>query len=65
MYAALWRLLPGPAPVKALLALMLAGACVAVLFLWVFPWIEAGLPFGDVTVDSAGTAPALGGSTHL
>lgn len=65
MYAAIWRALPGPTPVKALLALILACACVAVLFIWVFPWIESGLPFGDVTVNSAGTALIVGAPSPL
>lgn len=50
MYAALWRLLPGPFPVKLLIALLLALAVVAVLFEWVFPWLSPRLPFNDVTV---------------
>jgi hypothetical protein len=37
--------------VKALEALVLAVAVVALLFLVVFPWLEPRLPFNDVTVD--------------
>lgn len=59
MYAALWRHLPGPPPVKAVLAVALVLACVLVLFNWVFPWIEPRLPFGDVTVTSLTLCPAL------
>ena len=51
MYGWIWRHLPGPWPVRALVALALAAAVVAVLFLWVFPWAEPRLPFDDVTVD--------------
>jgi len=49
-YGWLWRVLPGPVPVKALLAVMLALAVVAVLFTWVFPVIAPYLPFNDTTV---------------
>jgi len=59
MYGWLWRHLPGPTAVRVVIALLLFVAVVAVLFLWVFPWVEPRLPFTDVTVDeSAATAPA-------
>lgn len=51
MYGWIWRHLPGPTPVKALLALALLMAIVLVLFQWVFPWLEPRLPFNEVTVD--------------
>lgn len=51
MYAALWRILPGPTAVKALLAALIFLAVVLVLFVWVFPWLEPRLPFQDVTVE--------------
>ncbi len=50
MYAWLWRHLPGPWPVWALIALVRFAAVVAALFLWGFPWIERTLGLGDVTV---------------
>lgn len=50
MYGWLWRILPGPVPVKALLALVLAAAVVAVLFVWVFPAVAPLMPFNDGTV---------------
>ena len=56
MYGAIWRVLPGPTPVRALIAALLALAVAAVLFLWVFPWAEQHLPFLDVTVDQPGSA---------
>jgi predicted exporter len=52
MYAFIWRHLPGPAPAKALLALLLGLAVVAVLFAWVFPWLLPRLPFDDVSLGS-------------
>ncbi|HEX8496911.1 MAG TPA: hypothetical protein VF661_06925 [Actinomycetales bacterium] len=51
VYASLWRLLPGPRPVRALLALVLLLALVAVLFVWVFPAVAPLLPFNDGTVS--------------
>jgi hypothetical protein len=50
MYAALWRLLPGPGAVKALQCLILLLAVVAVCFLWVFPAIAPYMPFNDNTI---------------
>ena len=54
MYAWIWHHLPGPVPVRTVIALILVLAIVAALFLWVFPWLEPRLPFTDVTVDAAG-----------
>lgn len=51
MYPWIWRHLPGPWPVRALVALVLAVAVVLLLFTVVFPWAEQALPFLDVTVD--------------
>lgn len=50
MYAALWRALPGPRWVRALLCLLLAAAVVAACFAWVFPAVAEVLPFNDNTV---------------
>lgn len=60
MYAWLWRHLPGPTPVRVVIALALFVAVVAVLFAWVFPWVEPRLPFTDVTVDESASAAGLG-----
>jgi len=51
LYAALWRALPGPTPVRVLLALLLVVAVVAFCFLWLFPRIAPMMPFNDNTVD--------------
>ena len=51
MYGWIWRHLPGPWPVRSLLALVLVGLAVALLFTVVFPWAEHTMPFLDVTVD--------------
>lgn len=49
-YGWLWRILPGPIAVKAVLAVVLALAVVAVLFTWVFPAIAPLIPFNDNTI---------------
>lgn len=51
MYAALWRALPGPRPVKAGLALGLLAVVVVICFAWVFPAIAPLLPINDPGVD--------------
>jgi hypothetical protein len=51
MYVWIWRHLPGPLVLRLLQALLLLGAVVALLMLYVFPWVEAQLPYTDVTVD--------------
>jgi len=38
MYAALWRILPGPAWVRVLILLALAAAVLYGLFWYAFPW---------------------------
>ncbi|SEE79736.1 hypothetical protein [Ruania alba] len=53
MYAAIWRVLPGPTAVKAVLAALLVFGVVAALFLWVFPAVAPYMPFNDQTVGSS------------
>ena len=50
MYALLWRVLPGPAWVRAIVVVLLAAALVFVCFEWVFPAIADYMPFNDQTV---------------
>jgi hypothetical protein len=52
MYGWIWRHLPGPAGVRAVLALVLVLGVVALLFFVVFPWIDPLLPFNDVTIGN-------------
>ncbi|HEX7538512.1 MAG TPA: hypothetical protein VF391_16100 [Dermatophilaceae bacterium] len=52
MYGALWRRLPGPWQVKALLSLILVSCVVAVCFLWLFPVIAPYMPFNSNSVSS-------------
>ena len=51
MYGFIWRHLPGPTAARAVVALVLVMAVVALLLFVVFPWVEPRLPFNDVTVD--------------
>ncbi len=52
MYAALWRILPGPVWARILILLVLLAAVLFVLAFWVFPWIDyLTAPVQDVTVD--------------
>ena len=50
MYAALWRLLPGPVWLKVAEVLVLLAAVLWVLLGWIFPAIEPLLPFDRITV---------------
>ncbi len=65
MYSAVWRHLPGPAPIKFVQALLLLAAVVALLFLWVFPWLAPRLPFNDVTVSAVVTLPTTSAVGNL
>ena len=47
MYAALWRILPGPWWVRVLILLVLVAA---VLFWYVFPWVSQFVNPQEVTV---------------
>lgn len=49
MYRALWRILPGPKPVKALIALALLAGLIYVLFQYLYPWLMT-LPYFENTV---------------
>lgn len=57
MYVWLWRRLPGPLPLRVLLALLVLAGVVAMLFLVVFPRLHEVLPFDDVTVGSEPAGP--------
>lgn len=51
MYGALWRVLPGPRWLRALILLALAAAVVVVCFAWVFPAVAPHMPFNDITIE--------------
>ena len=50
MSRALWNLLPGPKPVKALLAIAFAVGVFFLLMEVVFPWVSPMMPYNDVAV---------------
>ena len=50
MYAALWRILPGPTWMRVVLLVVLVVAVVAALFSWVFPWVQDLLTPDDVVI---------------
>ncbi len=52
MYAALWRLLPGPAWLRVVVLLAVAVAVVVVCFEWAFPLVAEHLPLNEQTVGS-------------
>ena len=51
MYAALWRVLPGPVWLRIILVLLLAAAVVFALFTWAFPWVDGIINPIEVTVE--------------
>ncbi len=55
MYAWLWHRLPAGGLPRALLSAALAGAVLVLLFVVVFPRVEALLPYQDNTVAPATT----------
>ncbi|MBI9001161.1 hypothetical protein M0E87_08635 [Corynebacterium sp. CCM 9185] len=50
MYGFIWRHLPGPRPVKILLALLLLAAVFLLLMEIVYPWVSTLMPYNDVSV---------------
>jgi hypothetical protein len=60
MYVWIWRRLPGNVPVKLLGCLLLLAGAMALMFFFLFPWVEHRLPFNDVTINqgpSQGASP--------
>jgi hypothetical protein len=50
VYSWIWRHLPGPTPVRVILALLLAAAVVVACFIWVYPALAPIMPFNNTTV---------------
>ncbi|HAM22447.1 MAG TPA: hypothetical protein DCQ04_09260, partial [Actinobacteria bacterium] len=50
MYGWIWRKLPGGNAAKAAQIIGILVVVIALLFLWVFPWITSHLPIDQVTV---------------
>lgn len=60
MYAAIWRVLPGPAPVKLVIALALLAAIASLLVFQVYPWImQEFFPTPDPVLGASGSPHAL------
>ncbi len=55
MYAALWRALPGPMPVRVVIFALLVLAVMAACVLWLFPWVADRLPMNDADIEGAVT----------
>ncbi|MEO6826439.1 MAG: hypothetical protein ABI255_08510 [Microbacteriaceae bacterium] len=52
MYAALWRVLPGPTWVRILILLVALAAVLYALVTWVFPWADAMMTDQEGTVGT-------------
>lgn len=59
MYAALWRVLPGPWPLRLLACLALVIAVLAVCVRWLFPAVAEHLPVNDAELGSRAAVPVL------
>jgi hypothetical protein len=51
MYAALWRVLPGPTWVRVIILAVAAALVLASLVEWVFPWASSTLLPQDSTLE--------------
>jgi hypothetical protein len=51
MYAALWRILPGPVWLRVFLLLVLASIALYGLFFHVFPWVSTLMIPGEVDLE--------------
>ena len=51
MYAALWRLLPGPWWVRLLIVIAVVAAVLYALFFHVFPWVSPLVTPGEVDLQ--------------
>ncbi len=51
MYAALWRILPGPWWLKLFILLVLVTAALYALFWFVFPWVSPLITPGEVDLE--------------
>lgn len=60
MYAALWRVLPGPWWVRVVILIVLAAAVLYGLVFYVFPWVSQFVAPQDVTVG----LPAVWSGAH-
>ncbi|MCU1505617.1 MAG: hypothetical protein QOG18_277 [Microbacteriaceae bacterium] len=52
MYAALWRILPGPIWLRIVILVVLLAVVLTVLVMWIFPWLNGFINVSDVTVKT-------------
>ena len=52
MYAALWRVLPGPIWLRVVILVALFALLLVVLASWIFPWINSFMPDTSGTVTT-------------
>lgn len=52
MYSWFWNHLPGPVPLRVLLTFLILAMIVVLLFLYVFPAVDAWLPFDESDVEA-------------
>jgi hypothetical protein len=52
MYAWIWRKLPFGLPGKLVGSVVLVIAVLALLWYFIFPWVEPLLPFDDAQIDA-------------
>lgn len=52
MYAALWRLMPGPLWIRIISMILLFAVVLAVLVVFVFPWLNTFVNVNEVTVGT-------------
>ncbi|MCH1881626.1 hypothetical protein [Agrococcus sp. ARC_14] len=61
MYAAIWRALPGPWPLRLVLALALVAGVAYLLIFHVYPWVmQEFFPTPDPVLDASGRASISG-----
>jgi hypothetical protein len=51
MYAALWRILPGPLWLRIIILIIIIVAILSVLVTWVFPWFDGIINPQEATVQ--------------
>ena len=51
MYAALWRVLPGPWWIRVLILIVALAALLTALVLWVFPFVDQFIAPQEATVE--------------
>ena len=53
MYAALWRVLPGPWWARLIIVVLIVAVVLVALIVWVFPWVDNFITSQEVTVGQS------------